>query len=68
MTIVIDINVLPAVFNSSDNRHNEFKPVKEWIMKRLGFMVYGGTKYKDELRKMPRYIGVINELKKQATL
>lgn len=54
MCIVIDANVFGAVFSEDDQRHEEFAPVKEWIMSGRGAMVYGGTKYKKEILEAPR--------------
>lgn len=45
--------------------HHEFKPVFDWIFYGPGRVVYGGTKYKDELKKARRYFGIFLELRKQ---
>ncbi|WP_342305891.1 hypothetical protein [Methanolobus sp. ZRKC5] len=66
MGIIIDINVLSCVFSPGNNRHHEFEPVYKWIMiKKMGKPIYGGTKYKAELSRMPRYLSLLNELSKQ---
>jgi hypothetical protein len=49
MCILIDVNVISAVFNEEDSRHRDFFPVKGYIESGGGFFVYGGTKYKKEL-------------------
>lgn len=51
MAIVIDVNVFPCVFDIRSENHAEFAPVKAWIERREGFLVYGGTKFKEELLK-----------------
>jgi predicted nucleic acid-binding protein len=51
MCIVIDINVIAMVFQQDNARHSEFVAVKEWLDAKLGVVVYGGTKYKEELAK-----------------
>ena len=63
MTIVVDINVLPCVFNSSNQKHAEFCCVADWIYSGDGFLVFGGTGYKKELSRMPRYLKLVRGLK-----
>lgn len=60
MEILIDINTLSPVFNPGDSKHNDFQPVFDWIDCGRCKMVYGGTKYKRELEKMPNYLRLIN--------
>ena len=63
MCIVIDINALSMVFNSSNSRHNEFTDVKQYIDSRAGFVVFGGTKYKAELAEAGRYLRLLRQLR-----
>lgn len=65
MCIVIDINVLAAVFDSSVSNHNEFKPVLDWIMRGKGKIVYGGRKYKQELKGASKYFSILSELQRK---
>lgn len=51
MCIIIDANTLGLVFNPETNGHEKFKPVLEWINNGRGMIVYGGTKYENELIK-----------------
>jgi len=51
MCIIIDSNALAAVFKHTDKRHEEYRPVLKWIVADKGKMVYGGSKYKEELKK-----------------
>jgi hypothetical protein len=60
--MVIDANVFCSVFNPSSKDHYEFAPVLNWITKGAGFVVYGGTKYKQELANAPRYQKIFIEL------
>jgi hypothetical protein len=64
MCIVIDANVFGEVFNTNSALHCEFKPVLDWITKKGGCAVFGGTKYKKELAGSPRYLGMFLQLKK----
>lgn len=64
MCIVIDANRIPSVLNPDASDHTEFKPILDWIDKRNARIVYGGTKYKAELRRMPKYFRVLLQRKK----
>lgn len=63
MCIVIDINALAMVFNESSLRHKEFVFVKTWIENGLGFVVYGGTKYKSELAAAFKYMRLLRQMR-----
>ncbi|MCX2680930.1 hypothetical protein OOZ15_13335 [Galbibacter sp. EGI 63066] len=63
MAIIIDTNSIANVFSPSSHKHTEFKPVLEWILTGKGIMIYGGTKYKKELSKTPKYLPIIRLLK-----
>lgn len=65
MCIVIDTNVLSAVFSARDSCHPDYDPVLQWIVKGPGFAVYGGSTYMEELRKAKTYLGVLTELRKR---
>ncbi|MBF0583226.1 MAG: hypothetical protein HQL80_03205 [Magnetococcales bacterium] len=57
--MIIDINTLSVVFDTNNNRHCDFAPVKKWLDERKGFLVFGGTKYKKELKETYRYLRLI---------
>lgn len=61
MCIVIDTNTLSHVFNEKDEKHPEFKPVRDWIVNGQGKVVFGGTKYIAEIG--PRLIPVLLALR-----
>lgn len=63
MAIIIDTNCFANVFSKSSEKHEEFKPVLDWILYGKGFVIYGGDKYKAELRKASKYLKLINLLK-----
>lgn len=52
MCLIIDMNVLPCVFNEENANHANFKPVKDWILSGKGKMVVGGSTYFSELAKL----------------
>lgn len=63
MPIIIDVNSIPAVFGPDSSDHSDFEPVKNWIENGRGKMVYGGTKYIQELMLMRRYLTVLSQLR-----
>lgn len=64
MCLVIDACCLAVVFDGGNKRHSAFAPVLQWINAK-GRMVYGGTKYNGELRKAPKFLPYIAELRKR---
>jgi len=62
MCIVIDTNVLANVFKESSANHAQFKPVRDWIIDGKGKIVFGGTKYMNEIQD--KYRKIFLELKK----
>lgn len=62
MCIVIDTNTIARVFDDENKEHEEFKPVRDWIIHKKGMIVYGGTKYFEELSKMRQYLRLFSLL------
>lgn len=62
MCIIIDTNTLASVFSEDSEDHVEFKPVKDWIFNGAGKVVWGGSKYIEELKKAHSYLVLINRL------
>ena len=63
--IVLDINTFPSVFNSSSSDNADFCHVLNWVKKQKhACFIYGGTKYKNELRKTVHYLKILGEYKK----
>lgn len=65
MCVLIDPGCIPKVFNPTDARHLEFKPVLTWIKRRKGRIVWGGSKYSAELKNCSKYFRVFGELEKR---
>lgn len=63
MAIIIDTNCIANVFSPKTANHSEFKPVLEWILLGKGLMIYGGSKYREELKKTAKYLPIIRLLK-----
>lgn len=64
MAIVIDVNCLARVFNSSNVEHAEFIAVRAFVETGVGRVIYGGTDYKRELSEARKYLVIITELRK----
>lgn len=64
MCIIIDINTLASVFDKESENHDSFAPVYNWIFSDKGKIVFGGTKYKEELKKSYRYLKLFGQLSK----
>ncbi len=64
MCIVIDMNVIPSLFSSSAEDHDEFKPILTWITHDSGKIIYGGKKYKQELSKLKKFLRFFSHLKR----
>lgn len=63
MAIVIDVNVFSCVFDVHSKHHADFAPVKAWIERRDGFLIYGGSKFKEELMQSYRRVRLVRALR-----
>jgi hypothetical protein len=64
MCLVIDSDCLSRVFIGRNSEHKPFEPVWKWINS-SGCMIYGGTKYNEQLRLLTEVLGLVVELAKQ---
>lgn len=62
MCIIVDVNTIPVLFNADNKQHSEYRPVLEWIVADKGKIVYGGSKYKEELKELKGYFRFIKIL------
>lgn len=63
MAIIVDTNCFSRVFSKSNKEHKEFVPVLDWIIYGSGFLIYGGSKYKAELKKSTAFFKIFRLLK-----
>ncbi len=63
MCIVVDANTFSKVFNPKDNKFADFEPMRAWILSGPGKLVYGGTKYLEELTKANKFLPLFAALK-----
>ncbi|GGB30701.1 hypothetical protein [Mucilaginibacter rubeus] len=68
MCIIIDTNTLGPVFNCENVNHSTFKPVYNWIIEGQGKVVYGGTKYLEEISKYRRIFKVLKDINKAISI
>jgi len=61
MCIIVDTNSLSNVFDSSSVNHAEFKPILDWVLYGKGTLVFGGSKYIDEVGQT-KYMRLLIEL------
>jgi predicted nucleic acid-binding protein len=63
MPVIIDTNCIASLFSQRDLRHKDFEPVLRWILSGKGMMIFGGTKYKQELAKLHKYLKIVRLIK-----
>lgn len=56
MCVIIDTNVFGDVFEKESKNHDDFEPICRWISEGFGRIVYGGSKYKSELKQAKKYL------------
>lgn len=65
MPIIIDTNCFANVFSKKSAKHQEFKPVLDWILQGKGLIAYGGSTYMKELKKAGKYLTILRLFKEQ---
>jgi predicted nucleic acid-binding protein len=63
MCVVVDTNKLSNVFNKNDSDHKNFSLVREYILAGKCVLVFGGTKFLNELEGSINYLRLVNTLK-----
>ena len=63
MAIILDTNCFANVFSRNSAKHNEFKPVLDWVVKGKGLFIYGGTQYISELSTCSQFLPIFRELR-----
>lgn len=51
------------VFDKSNVNYDDFEPVKNWLDRKDGFLLFGGTKYIAELTRSYRHMRLVRTLK-----
>jgi hypothetical protein len=63
--IVLGTNSFSSVFDPAARDYNEFRFVFRWVRKQdHACFIYGGTKYKSEMKQMLKYLKLVGELQK----
>ena len=68
MCVIIDMNTLPAVFNSSDKKHAQFVPLLNHVNSRKSKITIGGSSYSAEIEKMPGLTKILAEMRRSKKL
>lgn len=68
MCLVLDTNVFGAFFDPNNIKHEDFIPVLTWVVYGKGKLVYGGTKYKTEMKAAKKYIKFFASLQRAGKL
>lgn len=64
MGMILDTNCFSRVFNRKNVEHAEFAPVLNWLLNGEGVLIYGGSKYLEELKRCPQYLKIFGLLKR----
>lgn len=64
MCLIIDTCCLAMVFDGGNKKHPNFIPVLNWINGK-GLMIYGGTKYNEELGRAAKFLPYVAELSRK---
>lgn len=54
------------MFLPGSSKHGEFRPLLDWLEQNKNVkMIYGGTKYKNEVSKLTKYLGILAEYRRK---
>lgn len=65
MCLIVDTNCFACFFDETNPNYNEFAPAHDWVFKKEGKLMYGGTKFLNEMKKAEKYMRLILELNKK---
>jgi hypothetical protein len=65
--LVIDTCTFPWVFDENARNHHRFIPILKWLMAGRGKIIFGGSKYKKELRGTA-FKGILIEFERRGKL
>ena len=60
--VILDTNCFSHVFNRNDKRHPDFSDFMDWLCSGPGYLVYGGSKYLEELSSAKHYLKIFQLL------
>jgi hypothetical protein len=63
MCMLVDANLIPIVFKSSNYLHNKYKPIINWLLYGKGKLVFGGYYFEKEIKEsLIGFMPLIKEL------
>lgn len=68
MCLVVDANCISPMFDAGNVRHDDYRPVLDWVVRGNGKLVFGGKTYKKELKKLSSYLGFLAELRRHSKI
>ena len=68
MCIVLDVNVFSEFFNESNSNYGDFEKLRKWVLSEHGKLIYGGSKYKQELTTAHSYLRIMVGLERAGKL
>ena len=68
MCLVLDTNVFGDFFDPSNSNHKNFRPALDWVVNGKGKLVYGGAKYKKEMKTAKKFIRFFASLQRAGKL
>jgi predicted nucleic acid-binding protein len=64
MCLIIDTCTFNAVFNEQSKHHHKYAAVLDWVNRRRGKIIIGGTKYRNEL-KTEKILSILAEYQRK---
>lgn len=68
MCLILDTNAFGLFFESTNKQHDDFKPALDWVVRGKGKLVYGGNKYKEEMKTASKYLRFFSNLERAGKL
>jgi len=65
MCVIVDTCCISKVFNVNAKEHSRFELLYAWINGKNGRLVFGGTKYKKEIRPMKNFLKLLLDYERQ---
>jgi hypothetical protein len=66
--MVLDTCAFGPFFNRDNKDHADFHPAFDWVISKKGKLVYGGTKYMNELKAAKKFISLFAQLERAGKL
>jgi hypothetical protein len=68
MCAVIDPPLFVPIFSNRHSKHHEYECLRMWLISGTGKAVMGGSKYRNELKKVSSVLGLLAELQRRGKI